>query len=316
MTPAAPQEQDSALLPCPFCANVPSVSAFEFGGYPFWNVRCCMVDMPRQHSKSDAINKWNTRAALSAQKSAPVAASQFQWMNALFPSAEKYAESYNGDDRQDVKTDVLNAYYAGAEFGRRFAYPPAQATPQEQQDSERAKFEEFCIARWGYPSSQLCFMYGKDLQETWQAALSAQKSAPVAPVAWCDPTNHNPGQSVTFSQATKEQWPHLYPLALYAHPPAQATPEISGDLSKVRSRVDPFGRVIVVDPHPPAQATQEERNFCPRCGKRTKDIHTCTPPESMPAQATPATPAIDAQAITNAAYERATPRTASARSCP
>jgi hypothetical protein len=24
---------------------------------------------------------------------------------------------------------------------------------------------------------------------------------------------------------------------------------------------------------------QEERNFCPRCGKRTKDIHTCTPPK-------------------------------------
>ena len=27
------------------------------------------------------------------------------------------------------------------------------------------------------------------------------------------------------------------------------------------------------------QAQQEERNFCPRCGKRTKDIHTCTPPQ-------------------------------------
>jgi hypothetical protein len=27
-----------------------------------------------------------------------------------------------------------------------------------------------------------------------------------------------------------------------------------------------------------AQAAQE-RNFCPRCGKRTKDIHTCTPPQ-------------------------------------
>jgi hypothetical protein len=24
---------------------------------------------------------------------------------------------------------------------------------------------------------------------------------------------------------------------------------------------------------------QQERNFCPRCGKRTKDIHTCTPPQ-------------------------------------
>ena len=23
----------------------------------------------------------------------------------------------------------------------------------------------------------------------------------------------------------------------------------------------------------------QERNFCERCGKRTKDIHTCTPPQ-------------------------------------
>ena len=27
----------------------------------------------------------------------------------------------------------------------------------------------------------------------------------------------------------------------------------------------------------PPQRT-EERNFCPRCGKRTNDVHTCTPP--------------------------------------
>jgi len=35
-----------------------------------------------------------------------------------------------------------------------------------------------------------------------------------------------------------------------------------------------------VNPHLPAQP--EERNFCPRCGKRTADltmIHTCTPPQ-------------------------------------
>ena len=24
----------------------------------------------------------------------------------------------------------------------------------------------------------------------------------------------------------------------------------------------------------------QERNFCPRCGKRTNDIHTCTPPHA------------------------------------
>jgi hypothetical protein len=27
-----------------------------------------------------------------------------------------------------------------------------------------------------------------------------------------------------------------------------------------------------------------ERNFCERCGKRTKDIHTCTPPKERNAQ--------------------------------
>jgi hypothetical protein len=32
---------------------------------------------------------------------------------------------------------------------------------------------------------------------------------------------------------------------------------------------------------PPAAQPEQERNFCPRCGKRTADltvIHTCTPP--------------------------------------
>ena len=27
------------------------------------------------------------------------------------------------------------------------------------------------------------------------------------------------------------------------------------------------------------QEIEQEQNFCPRCGKRTKDIHTCTPPQ-------------------------------------
>jgi len=27
------------------------------------------------------------------------------------------------------------------------------------------------------------------------------------------------------------------------------------------------------------QEIEQERNFCPRCGKRTNDIHTCTPPQ-------------------------------------
>jgi len=49
-----------------------------------------------------------------------------------------------------------------------------------------------------------------------------------------------------------------------------------------------FGRFIV-EPLNPAMVLpvgmalyagpQREQNFCPRCGKRTNDIHTCTPPQ-------------------------------------
>jgi len=28
-----------------------------------------------------------------------------------------------------------------------------------------------------------------------------------------------------------------------------------------------------------AAQSAQKRNFCPRCGKRTNDIHTCTPPQ-------------------------------------
>ena len=70
------------------------------------------------------------------------------------------------------------------------------------------------------------------------------------PVAWRDPTNIDPGQGCTYTKERREKWPHIYRQALYTAPPA-AQPE-------------------------------QERNFCPRCGKRTKDlttIHTCTPPQ-------------------------------------
>ena len=30
-----------------------------------------------------------------------------------------------------------------------------------------------------------------------------------------------------------------------------------------------------------AKLESQERNFCPRCGKRTNDIHTCTPPRNI-----------------------------------
>ena len=40
---------------------------------------------------------------------------------------------------------------------------------------------------------------------------------------------------------------------------------------------DIYKQMWVMLSTPPAQRT--EQNFCPRCGKRTNDIHTCTPPK-------------------------------------
>lgn len=36
--------------------------------------------------------------------------------SALIDAAEKYAEKYDGDDRECIRNDVLNAFYAGAKF--------------------------------------------------------------------------------------------------------------------------------------------------------------------------------------------------------
>ena len=47
-------------------------------------------------------------------------------------------------------------------------------------------------------------------------------------------------------------------------------------------KIDPWREAVAqpkIDPWREAVAQPEERNFCPRCGKRTADIHTCTPPQ-------------------------------------
>jgi hypothetical protein len=63
-------------------------------------------------------------------------------------------------------------------------------------------------------------------------------------------------------------------------------------------------QLLLTEPHAPtvcdqlevifrqaiAELESQEQNFCPRCGKRTNDIHTCTPPqrtEQEPVQVSP-----------------------------
>lgn len=57
----------------------------------------------------------------------------------------------------------------------------------------------------------------------------------------------------------------------------QAAAFIATEERKVSTR---YGYVPKV--HPSEYMDEQpalERNFCERCGKRTKDIHTCTPPQ-------------------------------------
>ena len=43
----------------------------------------------------------------------------------------------------------------------------------------------------------------------------------------------------------------------------------------VDTLTDAWNKQLAGNTHPPQRT---EQNFCPRCGKRTNDIHTCTPP--------------------------------------
>ena len=52
------------------------------------------------------------------------------------------------------------------------------------------------------------------------------------------------------------------------------TPEGATEWIPFTNRVEPLKTGDFLYTH------AEERNFCQRCGKRTKDIHTCTPPRN------------------------------------
>jgi hypothetical protein len=44
------------------------------------------------------------------------------------------------------------------------------------------------------------------------------------------------------------------------------------------AKIDP---AIIAIKQAIAELESQERNFCSRCGKRTNDIHTCTPPRGQ-----------------------------------
>jgi hypothetical protein len=79
----------------------------------------------------------------------------------------------------------------------------------------------------------------------------------------------------------KSELPEKYTGHLYTTPPAQPEQEPDYWLGYgLQAHTEkPFENATALFTHPPQPA--QERNFCSRCGKRTKDIHTCTPPMEM-----------------------------------
>src|SRR5882724_10395702 len=67
MTPIpAHDEQERALLPCPFCDSAPELfETIDMG----WVVECsnCAGNVDRQESAADAADSWNARASRQAE---------------------------------------------------------------------------------------------------------------------------------------------------------------------------------------------------------------------------------------------------------
>jgi hypothetical protein len=64
-----------------------------------------------------------------------------------------------------------------------------------------------------------------------------------------------------------------YMSGLYDGKKAQRTEQEPDDIASIIA----CRNMLDAQPVPPRST---EQNFCPRCGKRTNDIHTCTPPRS------------------------------------
>lgn len=68
--------------------------------------------------------------------------------------AEELASNYDGDDRQDIKTDVMNAFYAGAKF----IAERDQLAIKEKDDAVREALEkaaEICETPYGFIPSKV-----------------------------------------------------------------------------------------------------------------------------------------------------------------
>ena len=74
----------------------------------------------------------------------------------------------------------------------------------------------------GFTAGDIADQGARQFEAGYAAAKAEWAAAAPKAVAWYDPSNGDPGQSVTFEVKKRETWPHKYLVPLYAAPVAAA----------------------------------------------------------------------------------------------
>ena len=85
-------------------------------------------DQLLQHALEEALDLSNYLQALLQH---PAMLTEEQFACACIDAAEEYASDYNDDTREAIKTDVMNAFYAGIDFILRQRTEPAVVRPEQ-----------------------------------------------------------------------------------------------------------------------------------------------------------------------------------------
>lgn len=111
-----------------------------------------------------------------------------------------------------------------------------------------------------------------------------------APVAWYDPANKDPGQSVTFDKDKAANWPHLYRVPLYTHPSADLRGAAEQALEALK-RMNAYAARQTCS-HDETYRGGAIWTICRQCGMKWADDEGGKPPYEDPPEMIAATAAI------------------------
>lgn len=104
--------------PCVHCGSTQIIEGSCGDHFMFLECMLCGATGPTDISRAKTIAAWNRHTPASEPA-----------VDRDIAAAENYAAYYGDDERDHIKTDVVNAFYAGMKYARR-ATPAAPAVPE------------------------------------------------------------------------------------------------------------------------------------------------------------------------------------------